>query len=342
MIDNNIDDLNFNNTVNITKKLNKPWIEKYRPESLDDVKSHEQIILTLKNFIKNKDLPHLLLYGPSGIGKTSIISACAKELYGNNMNIMTLQINVSEERGIEIVRNKILQFVQSKSFIFNDNNKLFKLVILDEADAMTLDAQAMLRRIIEKYTVNARFCLLCNYIKKINLALQSRCTIFKLMPIENNIIEQQLLEIAQKENIILTNKVINTIIDMSNGDFRKMLNILQSCSMISNKITYDIINRSLGMPNEEELNIIYNSLINDDFKKSYYIINNILVSEGFALIDIINLIFKKLLVNLDNNQIKLDTFKKIVKRLSIIENNINNNTNDKKQIFSFIGAFKYF
>ena len=111
---NNKDDYNFDyNNTKITNE-NIPWIEKYRPKNLDEIKSHEQLITTLKNFIHNRDLPHLLFYGPPGTGKTSIILSCAKELYGNNIDLMTLQINVSEERGIEIVRNKILQFVQSK------------------------------------------------------------------------------------------------------------------------------------------------------------------------------------------------------------------------------------
>ena len=322
------------------KNDNIPWIEKYRPTNLNEVKSHEQIITTLKNFIKNKDLPHLLFYGPPGTGKTSTILSCAKELYGNNVDLMTLQINVSEERGIEIVRNKILQFVQSKSFIFTENNKLFKLVILDEADAMTPDAQAILRRIIEKYTVNARFCLICNYIKKINLALQSRCTIFRLSPIPDNIIEEKIKDISKKEKIKLDTGAVHSIIDKSNGDFRKIINILQTGSMISNNISEDLINKSLGFPSKEEINMIYNSLINDNFNKSHKKISKIKDTEGYSLIDIIRLIFKKMLAELDNENLPQEKFIKIIKKMSIIEYNLINNTNDSIQLTSFIGIFK--
>jgi replication factor C subunit 3/5 len=327
-------------TMEDKKNLNIPWIEKYRPNNLDEVKSHEQLITTLKNFIKNKDLPHLLFYGPPGTGKTSTILSCAKELYGNNVDLMTLQINVSEERGIEIVRNKILQFVQSKSFIFSENNKLFKLVILDEADAMTPDAQAILRRIIEKYTVNARFCLICNYIKKINLALQSRCTIFRLSPIPDNIIEQKIREISKKEKLKIDNSAVNSIIDKSNGDFRKIINILQTGSMISSSISEDMINKSLGFPSNKEIDIMYNSLFNDSLNKSYEIITKIKDKEGYSLIDILRLIFKKMIIDVDNGKLSQQKFMNIIKKISIIEYNLINNTNDSIQLTSFIGIFK--
>jgi replication factor C subunit 3/5 len=320
------------------KNENIPWTEKYRPNNLNNISSHEQIITTLKNFIKNRDLPHLLFYGPPGTGKTSTILSCAKELYGKNIDIMVLQINVSEERGIEVVRNKILQFVQSKSFLFNENNKLFKLVILDEADAMTPDAQAILRRIIEKYTINARFCLICNYIKKINLALQSRCTIFRFSPIPDNLIEQKMREIAELEGLEITDDAIQNIIDKSSGDFRKIINVLQTCSMITKKLDDDIINKSLGYPRNKELNKIYKSLLNDSITETYQVINNIKLSEGYALSDIIKGIFKKLIENYnDKNNKKLNN---IIQKIGIIEYNLINSTNDSIQLSSFIGLFK--
>jgi replication factor C subunit 3/5 len=335
----NNNDYNFDyDNVKIINE-NIPWIEKYRPKNLDEVKSHEQLITTLKNFIHNRDLPHLLFYGPPGTGKTSIILSCAKELYGNNIDLMTLQINVSEERGIEIVRNKILQFVQSKSFIFNENNKLFKLVILDEADAMTPDAQAILRRIIEKYTVNARFCLICNYIKKINLALQSRCTIFRLSPIPDDIIKEKIKEISKKEKLKINKEAIESIIDKSNGDFRKIINILQTGSMITNNITEDMINKTLGFPSNKEIDIMYNSLFNNSLNKSYKIITKIKDTEGYSLIDIIRLIFKKMLIGIDNGELSQENFISIIKKMSIIEYNLINNTNEFIQLTSFIGIF---
>ena len=351
--DNSDFDIDSDNSTNSTKNknkqkltklvnINKPWIEKYRPSYLNEISSHEQIINTLKNYIENKDLPHLLFYGPSGVGKTSTILSCAKELYGNDADIMVLSINVSEERGIEVVRNRILPFVQSSSLIFSNNpNKLFKLVILDEADSMTSDAQAILRRIIEKYTQGARFCMICNYIKKINIALQSRCTIFRFSAIPNNIIKEKIEKICNLENISISEKVCDSIIEKSNGDLRKVINIIQTSSMISNVLDNNIINEILGYPKSSEIKKIYNSLIlenGDTFEMSFKKINKIKNLNGYSLNDIINAIFKKLLNNKNIKNIK--NINQIIIKLGTIEYNLINNTNDMIQLAAFVGLFK--
>ena len=146
------------------RKANLPWVEKYRPNALQELISHEDIIKTIRKFISQDKLPHLLFYGPPGTGKTSTILACAKEIYSpKQFNSMVLELNASDDRGINVVRNQILSFASTRT-IFNSG---YKLIILDEADAMTNDAQNALRRIIEKYTENVRFCMICNYLSKI-------------------------------------------------------------------------------------------------------------------------------------------------------------------------------
>ena len=152
--------------VTSTKNSNLPFVEKYRPVKLSDVLSHEDSIITLKKFLNCKNVPHLMFYGPSGTGKTSTIEAFVYELYGGYENVddMVMKINASEERGIDTIRTKVKEFVSTKPL--TKTKIKYKFVILDEADAMTGDAQAMLKHIIEKYTYNARFCLICNCIKK--------------------------------------------------------------------------------------------------------------------------------------------------------------------------------
>ena len=161
-------------------QTNLPWVEKYRPKRLEDLISHEDILKTIKRFMDENRLPHLLLYGPPGTGKTSTILACARQLYkGKEFNSMVLELNASDDRGIGVVRNQIMNFASTRTIF----SKGFKLIILDEADAMTKDAQNALRRVMEKFTENVRFCLICNYLTKIIPAIQSRCTRFRFGPL---------------------------------------------------------------------------------------------------------------------------------------------------------------
>lgn len=216
-----------------------PWIEKYRPSEINDIISHENIIKSLKSFITMKTLPHLLFFGPSGAGKTSTILCCIKEIYGIYGTYMVLKLNASNERGIEIVRTKIKNFISSKNTIFLPVHmrNIFKLVILDEIDSMTVEAQGMLRHTIEKNSISTRFCLICNNIDKINPALQSRCTLFRFPPLERKEMNRKLKKICKLENISYEKQVIDIIIKISKGDMRLSINILQHLNLtLNNKI----------------------------------------------------------------------------------------------------------
>lgn len=175
-----------------------PWVEKYRPSSLDDLIAHQEIISTLNRLINAQKLPHLLFYGPPGTGKTSMIIAIARRLYGKNYGSMVLELNASDDRGIDVVRNQIKEFAGTKK-LFSQG---VKLIILDEADSMTNDAQFSLRRVIEKYTKNARFCLICNYVSKIIPALQSRCTRFRFAPLDESQVSGRVKHIAELEKYV--------------------------------------------------------------------------------------------------------------------------------------------
>lgn len=323
-----------------------PWIEKYRPKSLYDIISHRTIIDTLDNFISSSDMPHLLFHGPPGTGKTSVALAAARKIYGNDMSVMTMEINASEERGIEVVRNRIIQFACTHNMLFTeDNKKKFKLIILDEADAMTPDAQASLRRVIEKYTRNVRFCLICNYIKKIDIALQSRCTCFRFAPLKRNYIFHHISQILHNENIAFTESGINAVIDKSKGDMRKILNIMQSVSMSYNAINEDNVNKCLGYPPKYIIKDFVESLFFDTFIQSYNLIHDYKYKNGLSLCDIINEVYDYLISILTSNNLSHYNVTElyicnIIKNLANIEYNVASTIDETIQFSAFISAFK--
>jgi len=328
-------ELNINNNSNKhkTELLNLPLIEKFRPQKLNDVMSHDNIVECLKRFIKTKQLPHLIFSGPAGTGKTSTILACAKELYKENFSMMVLIINASEERGVEVVRTKITEFSKTKGMFFNDCP--YKLIILDEADAMTSEAQSMLVNIIEKTSQNARFCLICNYIKKIKPAILSRCTLFKFPPLKREFIIEKILSIQKTLNINITTEGIDKLIKISNGDMRKILNILQATNMLSNVIDEECITSCLGYPSNVDIKLIYKYLTNKKMKMCdiYTNIYDIIIRNNYSLNDVI-IELTDILIN-DKN-ISLISMKYIIKQLSIIELHMITN---KIQILALISLF---
>jgi len=267
-----------------TPSVNITWVEKYRPGALQDLISHEDIINTIRKFLHEDKLPHLLFYGPPGTGKTSTILACAKEIYKpKEFNSMVLELNASDDRGINVVRGQILNFASTRT-IFNSG---FKLVILDEADAMTNDAQNALRRIIEKFTDNVRFCLICNYLSKIIPALQSRCTRFRFGPLNPIQILPRLKYVADKEDVKMTEDGEKALITLAQGDMRKVLNILQSCAMAFDVVNEDNVYTCVGHPLKSDITNMVNWMLNESFSLAYKNILELKTLKGLSLQDII-------------------------------------------------------
>ncbi|CAB4065428.1 HNRNPR [Lepeophtheirus salmonis] len=275
--------------VSTDKPLNLPWVEKYRPKNLSELVSHEDIIGTIRRFVKEKRTPHLLFYGPPGTGKTSAILAAAREIYSEGgMNSAVLELNASDDRGIDVVRGRILNFASTKMVNFSGTNVPFKLIILDEADAMTQDAQNALRRIIEKFTENVRFCLIGNYLSKIIPALQSRCTRFRFAPLQSEQIIPRLRDIVEKESLELTPDGEKALLALAHGDMRRILNILQSCSMAFPVVNEANIYACTGHPLPSDITKALESLLNDKLSESYHKIQNELqTNKGLSLIDIL-------------------------------------------------------
>jgi len=263
---------------------NQMWVEKYRPKSLDEIAAHADIVATLRQLTHDKKLPHLLLYGPPGTGKTSIILALARELYSTSFTQMALELNASDERGIDVVREEIQAFAST----LRASSFGFKLVILDESDSMTKDAQFALRRIIERYTKYTRFCLICNFPSKIIPALQSRCTKFRLEALQFEDIRNKIQLVSSAENLKITEEGILAVCRVGCGDMRKSLNILQSAHLASKDvIDEDLVYAVTGKPLPVNMGNLCDSLLTLPFKEAVIVLVERKIIEGLTLSDIV-------------------------------------------------------
>lgn len=260
-----------------------PLIEKYRPKHLKEMVSHEEILKTINLFLEKKNIPHLLFHGPPGTGKTSCILAIARELYGDHFSKMTLELNASDDRGINIVRERIKDFCNSQSLMFKGT----KLVILDEADMMTSAAQFALRRVIEKYTRNVRFCIICNQVSKIIPAIQSRCMKFRFSPLKKEQCATRVIHICEKEGINIDLNTIYKIIEIGRGDMRKILNILESTYMSYGEVDIDNVYACTGLPSDNNINFLLNTISENDFNTAYNQILEYKNTNGFSMNDIV-------------------------------------------------------
>jgi replication factor C subunit 3/5 len=259
------------------------WIEKYRPDNFDDIVGQDKNISIINKMIDGGSFPHLLLHGKSGTGKTSTIMSIANKLYGKNKTFMMIKLDASDDRGINTVREEIKGFAEKMTPF----NKGVKLIILDEADSMTFDAQFALRRIIEKYSDDTRFCIICNYMNKIIAPIKARCVNLRFYPIDKKIIVERLKFICSQENLKYEKNSLESIANISNGDLRKAINILQSLSMMmnKNKISIDMCYNSAGIPPPIVIEQLYNNLIDKsiNFEKCYNYIEKNIIREGYTL-----------------------------------------------------------
>ncbi|KZV61137.1 P-loop containing nucleoside triphosphate hydrolase protein [Peniophora sp. CONT] len=260
-----------------------PWVEKYRPVSLDDVVSHKDITTTIESFIAKNRLPHLLFYGPPGTGKTSTILAVARRIYGPQYRKQILELNASDDRGIDVVRAQIKQFAETRTLFASG----FKLIILDEADAMTTAAQAALRRVIEQYTRNVRFCIVCNYVNKIVPAIQSRCTRFRFQPLPIPEVEKRVMHVIEAEKVNVTPEGRAALLRLSKGDMRRALNVLQACHAAYERVGEEEVYLCTGSPLPADIETVVNAMLADEFLTAYTMINALKAERGLALQDLL-------------------------------------------------------
>jgi len=313
-----------------------PWVEKYRPTMFKDIVSHDIIINCLRKLVKHNALPHLLFHGTPGTGKTSTILSLTKKLYGEDKEFMVLELNASDDRGINSVREEIKQFAETKNMFCTG----IKLIILDEADSMTYDAQFALRRIIEEYSTTTRFCIICNYLNKIIPAIISRCLMLRFSPIDKTNVDLYLKKIIKNENLILDELTLETISYISEGDMRKAINLLQSVSLLNNTITSKKCYQISGYPKKEHIDLLFMSLMKpSNFENSLKIVNDFIKVHKYSLCEVVDKIANKLFDCHEDYKISEIKLINLIDKLSDIHNQINSTFNYEIYGQALVGIF---
>jgi replication factor C small subunit len=280
------------------------WIEKYRPKVLDEVVGQDGVVERLKAYVETKNVPHLIFAGPAGTGKTTSALALAKEVFGDEFWRQNFfELNASDERGIGVIRGKIKDFARTAPL----GKAGFKIVFLDEADSLTPDAQAALRRTMERYTSICRFILSVNYSSRIIEPIQSRCVVFRFKPIKAEDIKKYMRKIATKEKIEITPDGLETLIFISKGDLRKAINILQVGASVDKRITAELLYETSATAKPEEVKTLINTALGGNFMAARNQLYDLLIKYGLSGEDIIKQIHRVIfdLTIPDENKVEL-------------------------------------
>ncbi|XP_057656305.1 replication factor C subunit 2 [Diorhabda carinulata] len=291
----------------IKKHCNLPWIEKYRPQTFQEIMGNEDTITRLSIFSKQGNVPNIIIAGPPGVGKTTTILCLAKILLGPAFKEAVLELNASNDRGIDIVRNKVKMFAQQKVTLPPGRHKI---IILDEVDSMTDGAQQALRRTMEKYSNTTRFALACNYSEKVIEAIQSRCAILRYSRLSDAQIMARILQICEKENVNYTQDGLEAIVFTAQGDMRQALNNLQSTHNGFGEVNSENVFKVCDEPHPMLIKDMLQHCIEGDIRKAYKVVE-LLWNLGYAAEDIIKNIFK-VCKNMDMEEgLKLEFIKEI-------------------------------
>ncbi|HNV01018.1 MAG TPA: replication factor C small subunit [archaeon] len=310
-----------------------PWVEKYRPKNLSEVIGHEEITKRLKGYVDKKNMPNMMFSGPAGTGKTSSSIALAKEFFSTNFEQNFLELNASDDRGIDIVRNTIKDFARTLAF---DSN--FKIIFLDECDALTQDAQQALRRTMEKYTKTCRFILSCNYSSKIIEPIQSRCVIYRFKPLGAKEVDEQIQKISEKEKIIIDEKGKNAINYICQGDLRKAINILQAAATLDTKLNEDIIYTVSSKARPEQVQEMIILALNGKFIDARKKLDELMYEQGMSGEDVMVQIYRETM-NMSEDKIDQKSKIELVHIIGEYDFRLTEGANERIQLEALIAQF---
>lgn len=268
---------------------NEIWTEKFRPKNFEEIVGQEDIIKRVKSLVLSLNIPHLMFAGPAGTGKSSLALITVKELFGENWKENYLELNASDERGIDVVRQKVKDFARTKAL----KEVPFKVIFLDEADALTKEAQQALRRTMENFTSTCRFILSCNYSSKIIDPIQSRCAIFRFKLLEKKDVDKIIKRIAESEKLEIDEKAITSLYEASEGDCRRVINFLQSTAAVSPKITDELVKTIASFAKPSDIKVVLEYALAGDFIASRERLLDIMLKESISGSDVIKSIQKE-------------------------------------------------
>jgi len=266
------------------------WTEKYRPSKFLEIVGQDDIIKRVESMTNSFNIPHLLFAGPAGTGKSTLALVIVKQLYKDIWRDNYLELNASDERGINVVREKVKNFARTKSL----GDVQFKVIFLDEADALTPEAQQALRRTMENYSGTCRFILSCNYSSKIIDPIQSRCAIFRFKLLEKKDIEKVVQKISEFENLTIKPEALEILYEGSEGDCRRAINILQSTASISPVINSELISTVISGAKPKDIKVVLDYALSGDFQKSREKLLDVMLKESISGQDVIKSIQKEI------------------------------------------------
>lgn len=307
------------------------WTEKYRPSTFDEVVGQQEIIKRVRSLVQSLNIPHLLFAGPAGTGKSTLALIIVKDLFGNRWKENYLELNASDERGIEVVRQKVKDFARTKAI----ESMPFKVIFLDEADALTKEAQQALRRTMENYSNTCRFIMSCNYSSRIIDPIQSRCVILRFRLLEKKDIREVVKRIAKKENLNLTDDALEALYDGSEGDCRRAINLLQTTASISLNINAEMINMILSSTRPKDILVVLNYALAGDFISARDRLLDIMLQESISGTDIIKAIQKEIW----NLQIEPEIKVKLTEKIGEVEFRMTEGSDEFVQLQSLLASF---